>query len=1127
MGREGARSAGVLLILLVAIGGATCQSDEALLYSPACTNFPYSNGPPLGWLNWSNGAAWGGAPVPGVGAAINAVATIPCDQGIILDVPLLQLDKLIVNGWLKVTAAGPFQVMVNFVNIGGRLTIGTDQSPYAGKITFNLTDGGYQYTVSQGVISDNIGTKAFGVIGGKVEMNGMYGGQAAWTTLTATAPVGATTITVQGNVAAWPVGGEIAIASTDFDYKQAERRKITAISLGGTSARRTTTISLSAPLVYMHWGDPLETGIPGVYFNESAEVALLTRAIVIQGQPDPVKPLIGGHFIVLHTPQQQLIQGVELVNMGQQGLLGRYPMHFHMSQDLTGSYAKKLAIHDCNQRCVVVHGTWNALVDGNVAVQTKGHCYFIEDGIEFGNTFSYNLGFYQESVVNVIPSSGATESDDAPSTFWISNPSNNYIGNVAGGCSDSGWWFQLAGGVQGPSKELVQAASMYPKFMPLLTFSGNVAHSNMRAGLRTYSDGFRPRLNGGANFDNSPINAPNTTVTIANFRAYKNAMDGMFVHESDSIIIDGCMLADNVVVGIELHQVQAITVQNCIILGETANIGNPSQCSNSGNGYANCKAITGCAFPVTSPANQRSAGAGQTQRTYPQFGILLDQDEYPSHGLTSLGYSQGPPIPQHIRNVTFGFFNNACRVAAAITANGHTQNALFTASHSSSQLTFVDDSPRFYMAPRNLGILGFETAGDAGPTSALYVFHDEDGSLIGGYDSGYVVTNSAALLPFGMGSCGQLNGNYGFSCPFTCYRTVAFAFSGSAPATVYVTREADGLTLNYTSGYGTPFLNLLANSIYIITFSTTPASFSLWYADPEGCQGSVILQFPPPPGGQTHWTATGSVWQPCAGSIINSMANIQISTLCTDTPIFQVVMGGTTSNSAMISVSAGPAVCGQATCGIIAAGARWSYNDNAARLPSPGWSFPSYDVSSWKTGYAMFGYGSTDVVTPIQTVSTTGGVTWYFRTSFNYYSVKCAQSLQLGILVNDGVLVYMNGMEIYRAKLPSGNVTATTLAQGNGQDKVTPSMTVGTIPIANANLIPGRNILAVEVHAHSTTAWNIRFNMWLILTTGSCNAATLYNKKTVTKLWGRKETPKTLRRFRLASMARRLKQTNA
>lgn len=62
----------------------------------------------------------------------------------------------------------------------------------------------------------------------------MYGNQAAWTTLTKTATKGATSITVKGNVSAWPIGGTIAISSTDYDYRQAEEGVITSVTAGNS-----------------------------------------------------------------------------------------------------------------------------------------------------------------------------------------------------------------------------------------------------------------------------------------------------------------------------------------------------------------------------------------------------------------------------------------------------------------------------------------------------------------------------------------------------------------------------------------------------------------------------------------------------------------------------------------------------------------------------------------------------------------------------------------------------------------------------------------------------------------------------------------------------------------------------
>eukprot|EP00571_Detonula_confervacea_P006262 CAMPEP_0172321656 /NCGR_PEP_ID=MMETSP1058-20130122/43963_1 /TAXON_ID=83371 /ORGANISM="Detonula confervacea, Strain CCMP 353" /LENGTH=109 /DNA_ID=CAMNT_0013037223 /DNA_START=21 /DNA_END=347 /DNA_ORIENTATION=- len=86
----------------------------------------------------------------------------------------------------------------------------------------------------------------------------------------------------------------------------------------------------------------------------TVEVALLSRRIVLEASSDSS---IGGHFIVLHTPDViQTIRGVQIKGFGQQGNLGRYPIHFHMCDNVDGSVVSHNVILNSNQRCLVVHG---------------------------------------------------------------------------------------------------------------------------------------------------------------------------------------------------------------------------------------------------------------------------------------------------------------------------------------------------------------------------------------------------------------------------------------------------------------------------------------------------------------------------------------------------------------------------------------------------------------------------------------------------------------------------------------------------------------------------------------------------------------------------------------------------
>lgn len=67
--------------------------------------------------------------------------------------------------------------------------------------------------------------------------------------------------------------------------------------------------------------------------------------------------------------------------------LGRYPIHFHLNGDMSGSYVRGAAIHNTFNRAINVHGTHNVLIEHNVAYKVMGGAFFLEDGIETGNKY--------------------------------------------------------------------------------------------------------------------------------------------------------------------------------------------------------------------------------------------------------------------------------------------------------------------------------------------------------------------------------------------------------------------------------------------------------------------------------------------------------------------------------------------------------------------------------------------------------------------------------------------------------------------------------------------------------------------------------------------------------------------
>lgn len=260
----------------------------------------------------------------------------------------------------------------------------------------------------------------------------------------------------------------------------------------------------------------------------ATEVARLTRRFVFEALDDGPDSLLGGHFIIMHTPSiAQTISGLEIRNFGQQGRLGRYPVHFHMSGDVSGSIVSKNVVRDSNQRCYVMHGTDNAMIVDNVALNAFGHCYILEDGAETGNTFERNLA----AQVDTQPfEKGIGSSDHDAASFWITNVQNNYIGNVAAGGKNAGYWFETLGAVIGPSANLPQNEGVIPMYLPLgqYQFKDNVAHS-CRDGVRTYFPGWKP----------------SELSVIEGLKAYKNSNVGIFIHGTGNVVVKNALLADN------------------------------------------------------------------------------------------------------------------------------------------------------------------------------------------------------------------------------------------------------------------------------------------------------------------------------------------------------------------------------------------------------------------------------------------------------------------------------------------------------------------------------------------------------------------------------------------------------
>jgi hypothetical protein len=82
---------------------------------------------------------------------------------------------------------------------------------------------------------------------------------------------------------------------------------------------------------------------------------------------------------------------------------------------------------------------------------------------------------------------------------------------------------------------------------------------------------------------------------------------------------------------------------------------------------------------------------------------------------------------------------------------------------------------------------------------------------------------------------------------------------------------------------------------------------------------------------------------------------------------------------------------------------------------------------------------------------------------------------------DDGAVVYLNGVEVFRSNMPTGTITNTTRASGAVNGNAERQWFTGTIN--PALLVAGNNVIAVEVHQNDPTSSDVSFNFELSGTT--------------------------------------------
>jgi autotransporter-associated beta strand protein len=179
----------------------------------------------------------------------------------------------------------------------------------------------------------------------------------------------------------------------------------------------------------------------------------------------------------------------------------------------------------------------------------------------------------------------------------------------------------------------------------------------------------------------------------------------------------------------------------------------------------------------------------------------------------------------------------------------------------------------------------------------------------------------------------------------------------------------------------------------------------------------------------------------------------------------------------------------------------WHY---LAQPTDPGLGTAWYQYSyatgeAWPSGAGLLYYESNTGVTPRSTQlpvnsATSMYSTYYFRTHFTFNGDPSkVTSFTLTTRVDDGALLYLNGVPFYNIRMPASGVTFSTYtlngAQPPGGDATADEVwTIPATPALIAALRNGDNVLSSEVHQCNATSSDIVWGCTLGVTTGGALA---------------------------------------
>jgi hypothetical protein len=158
---------------------------------------------------------------------------------------------------------------------------------------------------------------------------------------------------------------------------------------------------------------------------------------------------------------------------------------------------------------------------------------------------------------------------------------------------------------------------------------------------------------------------------------------------------------------------------------------------------------------------------------------------------------------------------------------------------------------------------------------------------------------------------------------------------------------------------------------------------------------------------------------------------------------------------------------------LVPIGKVWSYNQSGTDLGTS-WIEPAFNDAAWPAGPALLYVEGSDLPAPKSTPLNIGPSTYYFRAHFNFSGDVAQIGLNISTVIDDGVIVYLNGHELYRLGMTD------PVSYGTFSSRLVDNAAFeGPFSVPSQWLKNGDNVLAAEVHQNNAGSSDIVFGLAL------------------------------------------------